>query len=436
MSIKFLKLKLLKKRLLSFVFLFIGLPLALAHAAPSFTIQPLTFNSSSPLFYHDVKMAPSAQYVRYRPRRVREILRERGYRKIKFIDRELPVYIVEACKNGRKFRIRLNRWARIRDRESLGSCRSRFNEGSSGLNLEYDDRGGRWDNQGDSQDRNRLSPRDIRQRLKSRGFNRIEFRDRNLPYKVIACKHNRKMKLRINGRGRITDRNRIGRCNTREDRRERPSLREIKDLLRQRGYHKIRYEDRQLPRYKLLACRRGAEFNIVVNRWGDILRRKRSGWCRSFRDDSEPVTPALTFDDSELSGTTRIDADTCQNQLEYLVDRKKIYFTIDSADIGRDSYSLLRKIAHVMNRCPSVRIEVAGHTDSVGSRYYNKDLSNRRAYSVARELSDLGVSHSRLIPRGYGEDHPIVSNETNRGKAQNRRIDFIVAWKEDDYADR
>ena len=75
---------------------------------------------------------------------------------------------------------------------------------------------------------------------------------------------------------------------------------------------------------------------------------------------------------------------------------------------------------------PPSRVVVKGHTDSQGSSSLNKDLSERRAASVLRYLTDKGVIADRLISSGQGEEKPIASNATSQGRATNRRVEFII----------
>jgi OOP family OmpA-OmpF porin len=75
---------------------------------------------------------------------------------------------------------------------------------------------------------------------------------------------------------------------------------------------------------------------------------------------------------------------------------------------------------------PDIRIAVHGHTDSRGSAAYNKDLSLRRARAVVKYLMDKGVSPSRLEAEGFGPSKPIASNDTDAGRATNRRVEFKI----------
>jgi len=80
----------------------------------------------------------------------------------------------------------------------------------------------------------------------------------------------------------------------------------------------------------------------------------------------------------------------------------------------------------VVQRCREASIEVAGHTDSQGSPESNLDLSRRRAEAVTAYIGEAGVGTSRITSAGYGETNPVASNDTPEGRAQNRRIEFVV----------
>ena len=75
---------------------------------------------------------------------------------------------------------------------------------------------------------------------------------------------------------------------------------------------------------------------------------------------------------------------------------------------------------------PRARVEVQGHTDNKGGAQYNKKLSDRRAASVVRWLVHHGVDKGRLLSKGYGMDQPIDSNDSDVGRANNRRVEFHI----------
>jgi len=114
-------------------------------------------------------------------------------------------------------------------------------------------------------------------------------------------------------------------------------------------------------------------------------------------------------------------------QSERLSLNDSIHFDTDRATIKAESNRILDQVAAlILQHAELKRIRVEGHTDTVGSAAYNKDLSARRAASVVRYLVAKGVEASRLEPAGYGFDKPIASNETALGRAKNRRVEFTI----------
>ena len=86
----------------------------------------------------------------------------------------------------------------------------------------------------------------------------------------------------------------------------------------------------------------------------------------------------------------------------------------------------LDEATEVLRQYPDIRVEVAGHTDSIGSDQYNQGLSERRAKSVFDYLVGNGIDSGRLNSRGYGESAPIADNATREGRQRNRRVELVV----------
>jgi outer membrane protein OmpA-like peptidoglycan-associated protein len=103
-----------------------------------------------------------------------------------------------------------------------------------------------------------------------------------------------------------------------------------------------------------------------------------------------------------------------------------ITFGFNSSELNPAFYSVLDRVANVTSQNPQTMLEVAGHTDSIGSDAYNDQLSQRRAQAVANYLSSRGVNSNRLMTVGGGERYPVASNETEEGRAQNRRVEISV----------
>jgi len=100
-------------------------------------------------------------------------------------------------------------------------------------------------------------------------------------------------------------------------------------------------------------------------------------------------------------------------------------FDYDSAELTAEAQGVLDGVADALISSGETKdIEVQGHTSSEGSTQYNQGLSERRAQSVVDYLKDKGVTNS-LYPKGYGEDYPIADNETEEGRAKNRRVELV-----------
>lgn len=104
----------------------------------------------------------------------------------------------------------------------------------------------------------------------------------------------------------------------------------------------------------------------------------------------------------------------------------QVTFGVDSSELSGQARQALNEVTAVLREYPETRITVAGYTDSTGSEQYNQRLSERRAAAVANYLTQGGVASQRLNRVGYGESQPVASNETEQGRAQNRRVEITV----------
>ncbi|MEQ1755015.1 MAG: OmpA family protein [Micropepsaceae bacterium] len=103
-----------------------------------------------------------------------------------------------------------------------------------------------------------------------------------------------------------------------------------------------------------------------------------------------------------------------------------ITFPVDGDQVNPAFYNTLAAVGEVLNEFNKTTIEVSGHTDSTGNDNYNRDLSQRRANSVAYVLQQNGVMPQRMYVQGFGEAHPIATNATAGGRARNRRVEIQI----------
>jgi outer membrane protein OmpA-like peptidoglycan-associated protein len=106
---------------------------------------------------------------------------------------------------------------------------------------------------------------------------------------------------------------------------------------------------------------------------------------------------------------------------------RNIYFDFDKASFKTESYNELNKLERMMQQNPDLRVEIAGHTDNIGTAAYNKQLSQRRAEAVKDFLTKKGVDPRRITAVGYGKTKPLASNDDEEeGRELNRRVEFKV----------
>lgn len=147
--------------------------------------------------------------------------------------------------------------------------------------------------------------------------------------------------------------------------------------------------------------------------------------------DACPIEPGVAQPDPKQNG--------CPRKMQLVVVKKdkieikqQINFQSGKAKIiGKRSFQILDEVVQVLNDYPGIKkIRIEGHTDSVGSNKYNQRLSQARADSVMEYMLSQGISVDRLEAVGYGEDRPIASNATAKGRALNRRTEFNIAQRD------
>ncbi len=106
--------------------------------------------------------------------------------------------------------------------------------------------------------------------------------------------------------------------------------------------------------------------------------------------------------------------------------KQTVYFDTNKASIKPVSFALLDDVASALKDHATLNVDIEGHTDSVGNDKKNLKLSQKRAESVKKYLVGRGVAADRMVPRGYGENVPITDNRTAAGRAQNRRVEFVI----------
>jgi outer membrane protein OmpA-like peptidoglycan-associated protein len=163
----------------------------------------------------------------------------------------------------------------------------------------------------------------------------------------------------------------------------------------------------------------GATFGIAgLVDAGDTRATDFQGTVLAFFGGSNADTSGLAIDTSP-EALARL-----EERLRAEVASEPILFASGQATIDPTSEAILVRLAEAINAAPGIDVEVVGHTDGEGAVEINQEISERRAQAVVDRLIELGVDAERLRARGAGESEPIADNETEEGRAQNRRIAF------------
>jgi outer membrane protein OmpA-like peptidoglycan-associated protein len=162
-----------------------------------------------------------------------------------------------------------------------------------------------------------------------------------------------------------------------------------------------------LPGGQLYGVRAEADGHISENQNLDLKDVKQDGVTKNQDMRLEPIEVAKIEPDATIN-------------------LNNIFFDFDQATLKSESFPELNRIVTLMNDKPTLEVEISGHADATGPEAYNLGLSERRAKSVVRYLTDKGVAKDRVKVTFFGETKPVESNETKEGRRKNRRVEFKI----------
>jgi outer membrane protein OmpA-like peptidoglycan-associated protein len=166
------------------------------------------------------------------------------------------------------------------------------------------------------------------------------------------------------------------------------------------------YEIR-LPAGELYGVRAEADGHISENQNLDLRDFKTDGVVTHKDMSIKPIEVAKV----EPNATIRLN---------------NIFFDFDRFSLRPESYPELNRVAEFMEEQPSIKVEIAGHTDNIGTPEYNFNLSKKRAESVSNYIIKKGISRDRIAISPYGEGRPRDTNGTKEGRQNNRRVEFTI----------
>jgi outer membrane protein OmpA-like peptidoglycan-associated protein len=159
-----------------------------------------------------------------------------------------------------------------------------------------------------------------------------------------------------------------------------------------------------------------------------LKKNNRVTWIRVKAYKDAGSFQVWIIEESEMKQDIFVDANTMLSDIntEGHVALYGIYFDFNESEIKPESESTLKEISKLLSKNPKLNLYVVGHTDNVGDFDYNMKLSQSRANAVVNTLvSKFSVSKNRLVAAGVGPLSPVTANDTEEGKARNRRVELI-----------
>jgi outer membrane protein OmpA-like peptidoglycan-associated protein len=151
-----------------------------------------------------------------------------------------------------------------------------------------------------------------------------------------------------------------------------------------------------------------------------LTEQERLAMMKKDREDKEK------FDKVQALFTTS-EANVYRQKQNVLISAHGLQFPVGQSEIQTSNFPMMNKIIRAINIFPDAKIEVIGHTDSMGDDKHNLDLSKARASKVAKFLVEVGeIPQDRITSQGFGESRPVASNETSAGRAENRRVEINI----------
>ena len=154
----------------------------------------------------------------------------------------------------------------------------------------------------------------------------------------------------------------------------------------------------------------GHNYGFNISKEGYLFHSENYNMMEA-ADRIKPISLVISLDPIEVGKITVL---------------KNIFFETDSYQLKPESNGQLKEMVEFLNKNPKVHVEIGGHTDDQGTDQYNKVLSEKRASTVAKYLTDNGIGQKRVYSKGYGFDRPVADNKTEEGRAQNRRTEFKI----------
>lgn len=147
----------------------------------------------------------------------------------------------------------------------------------------------------------------------------------------------------------------------------------------------------------------------------------------SFSDKREQLLMAAQVSETEMLRRKLAAMEAEKTERGMVLTLGDVLFDLNESDLKPGGIQVVEELARFMKDYPERTVLIEGYTDSTGSKAYNQQLSEARARSVKQALVARGISASRIMIKGYGEQYPVASNETGAGRQLNRRVEIVIS---------
>jgi len=142
--------------------------------------------------------------------------------------------------------------------------------------------------------------------------------------------------------------------------------------------------------------------------------------------DIELIAQDLISNTKKIVKTLNVDVLVIKTPYGWKIKISNIEFEYNKADLKGNAFNILDRVIKILKKFPNYKIKIVGHTDNIGSRQFNLELSERRAKSVYDYLIQNGINREVLLTEGKAFDEPVAPNDTEEGRAKNRRVEFLL----------
>jgi OOP family OmpA-OmpF porin len=197
------------------------------------------------------------------------------------------------------------------------------------------------------------------------------------------------------------------------------------EIIKKHGFR----NKRKWMKFSAIYTAKGGETAIIIGHFNHAKIKRFKGFAHYYIDDVSVILQSV--EKPTVASNIVEDKDTAMilPQIGETIRLENIFFNSNKSELLVESFNELNLLVVYLNELPNSLIEISGHTDSSGNEEQNRLLSTARAKAVANYLISKNIETNRILYKGYGSSKPISDNESEEGRLQNRRVEFVLKNK-------